>query len=232
MSWNPSATKLELRPESDTQAAIRPTQLIIHSVAAPWTGRRTYEYWRDSTNLESHFYVEYGGGLYQFIGTETRADANYNANRRDDGTGAVSIETASNTSGTDAWTPEQMEKLILLGVWLHRTHGIPLRICRAADDPGIGYHRMYADWSPSGTNCPGAARVKQFHNTVFPGIVSRATEEIDMTPEQAAQLKSVFERQNVAPWTYKNEALETRDAYGILRDIDKRLRAIAAEMQA
>lgn len=41
-----------------------------------------------------------------------------------------------------------------------------------------------------------------------------------MTPEQAAQLKSVYERLNVAPWTYKNEALEGRDTYAILRAAD------------
>ena len=35
MAWYPGAIKLELQPESDSQAAIRPTQLIMHSIAAP-----------------------------------------------------------------------------------------------------------------------------------------------------------------------------------------------------
>lgn len=185
MSWNPAAVRMELQPESDAQAAIRPTQAIFHSLAAPWTGRRTYEFWRDSTNLESQFYVEYGGVLYQYIGTQTRADANYLANRRPDGTGAVSVETASNLQHTDPWTAAQIETLTKLGVWLHRTHGIPLRICRTHDDPGYGYHRLHSAWSTSGTACPGDARVNQFRQTVFPGIVARATsspppEENDM----------------------------------------------------
>lgn len=174
MAWYPGAKKLELQPESNTQAAIRPTQFIMHSIAAPWDEQRMYEYWRDSTNLESHFGLDYDGSLGQFIGTETRADANYNANRRPDGTGAVSIETASNLQHTDAWTPEQIEQLIRLGVWLHQTHGIPLRKCQTADDPGYGYHRMHGDWSLGGTGCPGDARVRQFHDIVFPGIVARA----------------------------------------------------------
>lgn len=229
VAWYPGARRLELQPESDTQPGIVPTQCILHSVIAPWDELRMYEYWRDSTSLESHFGIDFDGSIGQFIGTETRADANYNANRRGDGTGAVSVETASNTSGTDAWTPEQMEQLILLGVWMHRTHRVPLRICRAADDPGYGYHRMYADWSPSGTKCPGDARVKQFYNVVFPGIVSRVNEEIDMTPEQAAQLKSIFERLNVAPWTYKGNL--DRDAWAILVGIDKRLTALEAKLQ-
>ncbi|TVL89730.1 N-acetylmuramoyl-L-alanine amidase [Streptomyces sp. SAJ15] len=177
MAWYPGATKMELQPESDAQEAIQPTQFIMHSIAAPWTPRRTYEYWRDSTNLESHFAIGYDGSIAQFIGTQTRADANYLANRRPDGTGAVSVETAANTQNSDAWTAEQIEELIKLGVWLHERHGLPLRICRTASDPGYGYHRLHPDWSMGGTACPGAARIVQFHEVVFPGIVARANGE-------------------------------------------------------
>lgn len=187
MAWCPFAQKLELQPESDSQPAIRPTQFIMHSIAAPWDEQRIYEYWRDSTNLESHFGLDYDGSMGQFIGTQTRADANYRANLRPDGTGAVSVETASNLKHTDPWTPEQIEALIRLGVWLHQQHGIPLRICQAWDDPGYGYHRLYPEWSSGGTDCPGDARVRQFREVVFPGIVARATgttpptQETDMT---------------------------------------------------
>jgi peptidoglycan hydrolase-like protein with peptidoglycan-binding domain len=170
--WNPNAHKRELQPESDAQPAIRPTQLICHSIAAPWTGERIYEYWRDSTNLESHFGLAFDGALWQYIGTQTRADANASANRRADGTGAVSVETASNLEHTDPWTDPQIESLIGLGVWIHHAHEVPLRICRTWDDPGYGYHRLFAQWSTSGTACPGNARVDQFRGEVFPGIVA------------------------------------------------------------
>ena len=181
MAWYPGATRMELQPESDAQPAIRPTQFIVHSVVAPWDEKRIYAYWRDSTNLESHFGLDYDGSIGQYIGTETRADANAAANRRPDGTGAVSIETASNTKASDAWTPEQIEQLILLGVWLHQRHGIPLRICRSHSDPGFGYHSMFREWSTSGTACPGAARIKQFREVVFPGIVARASGKTSQT---------------------------------------------------
>jgi hypothetical protein len=174
MAWYPAATRMELQPESDTQPAIRPTQFILHSIAAPWTARRMYEYWAQSTNLDSHFGLGYQGDLGQYIGTETRADANYLANRRPDGTGAVSIETASNLEHTDPWTDAQLEALIRLGVWLHQRHDIPLRICRTHDDPGYGYHRLHSAWAVSGTACPGDARVRQFKDVVFPEIVRRA----------------------------------------------------------
>lgn len=174
MAWYPGAQKMELQPESDDQPAIRPTQFIVHSVVAPWDEQRIFEYWKTSA-LESHFGLDYDGSLGQYIGTETRADANAQANRRPDGTGAVSIETASNTRASDAWTPEQIEQLIRLGVWLHQRHGIPLRICRTHDDPGFGYHSMFPEWSSNGTACPGPARIRQFREVVFPGIVARAT---------------------------------------------------------
>ncbi|MER7477467.1 N-acetylmuramoyl-L-alanine amidase [Streptomyces sp. NPDC126510] len=156
--------------------------MIVHSVIAPWSAQRLYEYWK-STSLESHFGLGYQGDLGQFIGTETRADANAGANRRADGTGAVSIETASNTKGSDPWTAAQVEELIKLGVWLHQHHGIPLRICRSHSDPGFGFHSMFPQWSTDGTACPGAARIRQFREVLFPRIVAAAngqTQEEDV----------------------------------------------------
>ncbi|MFD5678213.1 N-acetylmuramoyl-L-alanine amidase [Streptomyces sp. NPDC127040] len=182
MAWYPGAEKMELLPESNTQQAIRPTQLLLHSIAAPWTPRRTYEFWRDSTNLESHWGLGFDGSLAQYIGTETRADACFRANRRADGTGALSLESASNLKHTDPWTDAQIETIIRLGVWVHQKHGIPLRICRTWDDPGFGYHRMFPQWSDGGTDCPGDLRAHQFHEIVFPGIVARAKGQTTDTP--------------------------------------------------
>lgn len=230
MAWYPGAIKMELQPESDQQAAIRPTQFIVHSIIAPWTAKRVYEYWRDSTNLESHFGVDYAGDVGQYIGTETRADANAGANRRADGTGAVSAETASNLQGSDPWNDKQLEDLIAIGVWLHREHGIPLRICRTHDDPGYGYHSMFPQWSTSGTACPGAARIKQFKEVVFPGIVARATganpPQEDDVALTATDVKTIAKTDNVfaspdgdadsggnTHWT-----LESYQRYGYLQD--------------
>lgn len=232
MAWYPGAVRMELQPESDSQPAIKPTQFIVHSVIAPWSAQRIYEYWRDSTSLESHFGLDYGGALGQYVGTETRADANAQANRRADGTGAVSIETASNLQGSDPWTVEQVEQLIELGVWLHRTHGIPLRICRTWTDPGFGYHRLFPEWSTSGTSCPGDARVTQFKTVVFPGIVARATgtttEEDDMpTAEEIA--KAVWSHKLTSP-TAPEGTDPLREAGTFLRWSDARQAQLLAEL--
>lgn len=239
MAWYPGAVRMELQPESDSQPAIRPTQFIMHSIIAPWTAQRTYEYWRDSTSLESHFGVDYDGVVGQYIGTETRADANAGANRRANGTGAVSAETASNLQGSDPWNAKQVEDLIAIGVWLHRTHGIPLRVCRTHDDPGFGYHSMFAQWSTSGTACPGAARIKQFREVVFPGIVSRATgtappQEDDM-PTAIEIADAVLTRDGKiiipgAPQTNPTYTLASTQTE-ILRRVDKANATLVAQKQ-
>ncbi|MFJ9885925.1 N-acetylmuramoyl-L-alanine amidase [Streptomyces sp. NPDC091287] len=256
MAWYPGAKKMELQPESDAQAAIRPTQLILHSIVANWTARRTYEFWRDSTNLESHFGIGYGArDIAQYIGTETRADANAGANRRSDGTGAISVETASNSKASDPWNAAQVEELIKLGVWAHQRHGIPLRICRTSGDPGFGYHSMFAAWSTSGTACPGKARIKQFREAVFPAIVARATgktpteptnppkqeDPVALTPAQDARLARIEKRldqvakdASVAPWTYKNASLvaEAKKTGGKVPDMHGRIEQIQATLDA
>lgn len=166
MSWCPFAKKMEL-PEGDSQAAINPTQFIVHSLAAPWTIERTYEFWLRSTNLESHFGLGYDGRLGQYIGTQTRADANASANVR-----AISLESAANTSNTDPWTTAQLDTLVRVMDWVAREHGIPRRLCRSGTDPGFGYHRLHSAWSLGGTYCPGDKRVDQFRKIVMPRVIA------------------------------------------------------------
>ncbi|MGW1938947.1 peptidoglycan recognition protein family protein [Streptomyces goshikiensis] len=233
MAWYPGAERMELQPESDSQPAIRPTQLILHSLAASWTPKRTFEFWRDSTNLESHWGLGYDGSLAQYIGTQTRADACFKANLRSDGTGALSLESASNLDHTDPWTAAQIETIIRLGVWVHEHHGIPLRICRTWDDPGFGYHRMFPQWSDGGTACPGDARVKQFREVIFPGIVARAngqTTPTTPTPEEDDNM------QPIDVWAYKGKGPqgepETRDAYAYLRQTEAKVSALTGQVSA
>lgn len=188
--WYPHAIRLEL-PEAKTQPTIRPTQFIMHSIAAPWNEQQLYSYWRDQANEESHFGVDYDGSLGQYMPTTRRADANYSANRRPDGTGAVSIESASRAQSDDPWTDAQIRVLIEVGAWLHHAHGIPLRVCRTWDDPGYGYHNLFPQWSIGGaTACPGPLRIRQFSDVVFPGIVRAAQSGTPFpTPDLEEEMK-------------------------------------------
>ncbi len=246
MSWYPAAKRMELQPESGSQPAIRPTQLIMHSIAAPWTKERIFEYWRDSTNLESHFGQSFDGTIAQFIGTQTRADANASANRRSDGTGAVSIETASNLQHTDPWTDGQIAGLIDLGVWMHREHDIPLRVCRTWTDPGFGYHRLFPEWSVGGTACPGDARVRQFKDIVFPGIVSRAQgveEDVALTDADVKRIAAEVWQQvvqgpdgrevtagSVLGWSDTVEVITRREIADKLTPMDKKIDIIIQQL--
>lgn len=164
MALYPGAQKL-LLPENRFQAKINPTQFVAHSIIAPWTIRRTYEYWRDSTNLESHFGIDYTGAVGQYIDTGRRADANAYANNW-----ALSVETASNTKGTDPWTDAQMESLLALMLWVHKTHKIPARMAPSYTTPGFGYHKLHRKWSMTGTDCPGVKRTAQFVNDLMPAL--------------------------------------------------------------
>lgn len=151
-------------PENSTQAKINPSQLILHSVAAPWTFQRLFLFWKEPKVVtESHFGVSYDGSVGQYLDTTVRADANVSANNR-----AISVESAANTKNSDEWTTQQIDALVKLMVWAHKTHGIPARICRSEADPGFGIHNMFPSWSGGGTVCPGPKRVKQFKTVVFP----------------------------------------------------------------
>lgn len=166
-------------PEATSQPTIRPTQVILHTIVG--SAASAYRYFRDSTSLESHFIVTFGGSVWQLMATNRRADANGSANRRPDGTGALSVETEDHGAATvedTPWTPEQVEAIVELCVWACRTYGIPTRACRNPNDPGIGFHSMFGSgkglWTEvRGKTCPGRARKEQ-----FPGIVAEVARRV------------------------------------------------------
>lgn len=154
----PRAT-IALLPEARTQAAIRPTQLILHTIVG--SARSAINHFRASA-LESHFVLPFHDVPTQLMPANVRADANAGANRRPDGTGAISVETEDGGKpDTTPWTASQSEELVRLILWA-RDLGVPTRICRTADDPGIGYHSLHRAWNPNAHTCPGKARKEQF----------------------------------------------------------------------
>lgn len=168
-----AAAKWEEIPENRTQSKIRPTQVILHVSAGESTD--LFGYWTTpGVVLESHFYVTRAGVVEQYEDTTVMAEANLNANRRPDGTGAIAIET----QGADAngqWDPAQVQAIIRLVRWLCQTHGIPARLCPGPDAPGIGWHVMWGapgPWTPAvGKVCPGPARIQQIHQSIMPHLV-------------------------------------------------------------
>lgn len=173
-------------PEADEQPTIRATQHIFHVSAGE--AESLFAYWTSAgVGLESHLHTGWRTAE-QYVDTAHSADANLAANRRPDGTGAISEESAGLADGS--WTPYQLQQLIAHGRETHQLHGIPLRICRDPDDPGYGWHAMWGlntrdnptlnPWTTAiGKVCPGPRRVEQLHGIVLPAIFGTTTEETD-----------------------------------------------------
>jgi N-acetylmuramoyl-L-alanine amidase len=152
-----------------------------------------WRYFQDKTNLESHFIIGLDGRIIQAIDTEHSADANFHANLRPDGTGAVSIETCDNGDPDNfKWTDAQVFSLVRLHRWLGDVHNIPARQCRTPEDPGHGYHTLFgapSEWTPVAKSCPGKIRKVQWHQVLLPAYIENT--EDDLTPEQDARLKNI-----------------------------------------
>jgi hypothetical protein len=177
--------RAEWRPVSGnaTEPPTRMTQVILHVAVSE---ARSLWGWFDSGSggIESHLYVRRDGTSEQYVDTEKSADANYTANRRPDGTGAISVETQGMADGE--WTPEQLATLLDICWWAHETHGIPLRRCPGPDSSGIGWHTMWGapgPWTPVAKTCPGPDRIRQVERILLPTLTADQPTEEDPMPE-------------------------------------------------
>lgn len=178
-------------PESGNEPAISMRTVIHHSIVGSAEG--AYQYFRGSTSIESTFIVKKNGYFWQIMSLGEQADANFRANAF-----AGSIETEDNGSpDTDPWTPAQLDTLVWLSLEMRRLRPqIARRKCRTWTDAGLGYHTLFpGQWTNvPGKTCPGAIRKRQWANNVLPRFLrGDIEEEDDMTPEQARQLRAVYE---------------------------------------
>lgn len=189
MSLCPFAA-IRLLPESGTQPTIAPRIAILHSAA----GRGSlYKFFRDASNLESHFWVSESGLIEQYMDTNRRADANRNANGY-----AVSIETESSPSATERWAPAQAAAIVKLLDWICTEHpNVKRRQCDSPTGSGIGWHIMFGTpgpWTPVAKSCPGPARIAQARDEIIPAVAAVQTPapipEDDM-PYTEAQLAAI-----------------------------------------
>lgn len=162
-------------PANAKQARMIP-RLVINHTAVDAPGETDLYGWFLSSGLESHFFLQNDGDLYQYMDTEVVAEANYKANQF-----AVSIETEDDGAPrTTPWNPKQVEMLVRLHDWLCTVHPtIPRRKADRWDGSGIGWHSMWGfnttanrgvnPWTSAiGKDCPGAPRIAQ-----MPDIISR-----------------------------------------------------------
>jgi hypothetical protein len=195
---SPHGGSHKLLPEWRAQSKITPLLILDHTIVGTALG--AWWYFHDSTGIESHFIVRgrqsgsANGHIWQLMDTGREADANWDANDK-----AISIETEDNGADPiEPWSPAQLASL----VWLHNklaTLHPTIRRAEAVDcdGPGLGYHAKLGApscWTPArGKTCPASARISQWRSVLLPAFLHPKTEEDDMTPEQAAQLKAVHD---------------------------------------
>lgn len=182
-------------PENKTQPLVRIDQVILHVAAS--NGDSLFNWWNVPGNgLESHFYVRKSGVVEQYIDTSRSADANLTANLRPDGSGAMSIETEG--LADEQWTDEQLVSILALIRWAHDVHDVPLRVCRDADDPGIGWHVMFGAPGPwtnvRGKVCPGPLRVDQFNGHIMPTLLDEDGLFMSLTAAQEQRILDAAEQ--------------------------------------
>lgn len=153
-------------PEADRQPRIVPTQVIVHTVVGSSSPGPYFA--RGDVGAECHLWVDDDetATLWQFMSLNRQADANYRANRRTDGSGAISIETADQRDPAhQPWSDAQMHCIALAMADLHKMFpAIPFEIPTRWDAPGMGYHTLFPnEWTNvPGKTCPGQARKDQF----------------------------------------------------------------------
>lgn len=179
----PRALWRPLQGEEQNEPVIRPTQVIFHTMVG-FLDSTEHNFDREGNPIESHFGLgspdDMGRGgadgeFRQWMPMDHSADANFRANRRPDGTGAISIECADGGSEFNPLSPLQLSVLVRFGNWAADNLGIPRRICRDPGDPGFGYHTLFgapSDWTPVAKTCPGPVRIRQIRDIVFPAILA------------------------------------------------------------
>lgn len=164
--WCPFAVKKEM-PYNDKlpKREDRPhTTMICHTNGGGTGPGGDLSGWfsRPGNDISSHFQIAKSGTIYQYVGLDREAYAEYSGNSF-----AVSVETEDDGKPATPWTQAQISALIRLAKWL----GTPARV--AADNGlggGVGWHSQYGDWNQSHHNCPGSVRVGQIHTEIIPGI--------------------------------------------------------------
>jgi hypothetical protein len=190
-------------PENFTQSRIAPRTVCLHTAVS--NGNSLFSFWMSSSSegVESHFYLRKDGTAEQYMDTSRRADCQLDGNpfciSVESWDGAGVVWDTDHDEDIPAWNTAQVNWLVDLLVWCHKTHGIPLRVSRYWNDSGIAWHRKYIGPRPSFATkpraCPGNRRVAQ-----IPGIVALAAKkaapvptpppEDDVTPEDIQKVSA------------------------------------------
>lgn len=187
MARCPFARQL-LLPQNATQPRIHPRKAILHT-AVDNAGKTTlFNWFQDprARGAESTFFVKMDGIIEQYMDTEVRADAQWDAN-----VDAVSIETEDDGDPSKPWNQAQLASIIRLLDWICTTHvDVARTLCPTPTGSGIGWHELFPQWNHSAHDCPGEVRENQIRTIILPALalgnrpdVTPPAQENDMTPD-------------------------------------------------
>lgn len=188
MAWYPDAIRKPVeryKPGgSSAQAMPNPRRFCLHTAVS--SGDSLFGLFNTPGNAVAHFYVRESGRVEQYVSTDMRSSANLDGNHD-----TISVESWDNGGRRRTWTPDQIEGVAKLAVWVHEKHGIPLERCPSSKpgSKGIAWHRLGIDgnfpeapgklrggrvhggeqWSESfGKECPFDEKIKGIVDDIIP----------------------------------------------------------------
>lgn len=191
----------QLLPENETQRRITPRVAVLHTHGAKGSPSAVGKWFaRPTVHTESHFSIGFNGDIYQFMDTARQADAQGSGNSF-----CVSIETEDGGNPHQPWTPEQLDAIVRLLLWLHEEHDIQLRLTDKWNGSGVGYHSQFTQWNRNAHACPGGIRYNQLVAEILPlvnvlALTGQDSEDI-VDPEVK---QAILDIANIARW-YRDE---------------------------
>ena len=226
-AWKPIGVK------TSNAAPITPTAVIDHSDAGYVTSLQGWWLNSGSDSLSCHFHVAWDGTLEQYVDTGRKAVANVAANRF-----GISIEFSNSPDyrdkrrsfDADPYSSAQIATAIRLHTWLADTHPtIPRQVCTDGVH-GFGWHDKFPSWTTRGHVCPGAARVRQLQDMIYPATFNRSEEDDDMTPAQSKQLADAADQARQAALQSAGALAEAKKAALLAASADAKAKENAAAL--
>lgn len=152
-------------PEHGAEARNFARLFIVHIIVGSLNGAEAW-FRREDVKSESHFGLGEGhedDPVRQWLDTDEEADTNWDANGI-----SITVETAGTPD--EPFTDFQIAELIGMGIWAARTHALPAQLADGPRGSGFGWHSMYPEWNRNSHTCPGAIRIQQLKEIVFPAI--------------------------------------------------------------
>jgi hypothetical protein len=168
----PFAIQWVLYPEANDRRELYPTCSVAHTAVSSAHGDELGRYFdREDINVESHFYIDEQGLIWQFMPVNRQAWAQFDGNSY-----CVSYETWDDADPENTpWNPAQLASITRLLLWLNTEWGIPTSIATLSPSGkqhiGAGYHSLFPSWNRERHSCPGTPRIAQFHSSVLPSLL-------------------------------------------------------------